>query len=94
MSRLDGMKDHELAIQSILEDLAFLERRTASGQRFSTDELNDLRESLVRLADIVGKTGQPEQTGWKTDNEPLPSWLQPRQDDEEENVEQAARKAG
>lgn len=82
MSRLNGMQDHELAIQSILDELAFLERHMASGQRFSTYELNDLSESLVRLAEIIGKTEQLEQTSWKTDIEPLPPWLQPRQGNE------------
>ena len=94
MSRLNGMQDHELAIQSILDELAFLERHMASGQRFSSDELNDLSESLMRLVDIVGKAGHLEQTSWETDYEPLPPWLQPRQGDEEEIAEQVAEKVG
>ena len=94
MSRLNGMQDHELAIQSILDELALLERHMASGQRFSTDELNDLSESLMRLVDIIRKSGQLEQASWETDNEPLPRWLQPRQGDEEEIEEQVGEKVG
>ncbi len=94
MSRLNGMQDHELAIQSILDELAFLEHYKASGQRFSTDELNDLSASLMRLVDILGTAEQPEQTSWETDNEPLPLWLQPRRSDEDEIEEQAAEKVG
>lgn len=94
MSRLNGMQDHELAIQGILDDLAFVERHMASGQRFSTDELNDLSESLMRLVDIIGKAGQLEQTSWETDSERLPPWLQPRQGDEEKIEEHVADKVG
>ncbi len=94
MSRLNVMQDHELAIQSILDELAFLERHMASGQRFSADDLNDLSESLMRLADIIGKAGQLEQSSWETDNVPLPPWLQPRQDDEEEIEEKVGQKVG
>jgi hypothetical protein len=88
------MHDHELAIQSILDELTFLECHMSSGQRFSADELNDLSESLIRLADIITKAGQLEQITWETDNKPLLLWLQRRQDDEEEIEEHVAQKVG
>lgn len=94
MSRLNSMQDHELAIRSIRNEVAFLEHYLASGQRFGTDELNDLSESVMRLVDIIIKTEQVEKVSWETDNEPEPPWLCSRQRDKKYIVEHAAEKVG
>jgi len=91
MSRLSYLQGHELAIQSISEELDYLQRYLASGGEIVPQEMQDLSKCLERLQKIIdGYQGQASEA-WQDDQEPLPSWLQPKQtkshsdDDEDSN---------
>ena len=76
MSRLNYLLDHELAIQTILDELPILEKHVAAGGKFASADIRDLVSGLSRLAGIVQSVEHSEEPGWDADNEPLPPWLQ------------------
>ena len=91
MSRLNYAADHELAIDTIVEELGVLERYIASGQRLSEHDANLLRDCLGRLSRLA------KARDWHSDDEPLPNWLKPLQKKADpvvhEQQVQAARKS-
>jgi hypothetical protein len=82
LSRLNHMQDHELAIQTILDEIQFLELHSASDGQFDEHNVRDLGQCLQRLASIVKAVEKGMATSWETDDEPLPPWLQNRQDED------------
>ncbi len=88
MSRLSYLQDHEVAIQSISEELDYLKRYLASGGEIDSSDMQELSKCLERLLRILGAYREQASDAWQDDQEPLPSWLQPketksRSDDEE-----------
>ncbi len=83
MSRLNYMSDIELAILTIQEELDCLERHVTSGGRFDEYDARALLDCLQRLAVIVAASDKPKSSDWETSEEPLPPWLQRREDDKE-----------
>lgn len=67
MSRLNYMQDHELAVQTILDEVRVLERYVALGGQLDEQVVRDLLHSLERLSDIVKAAEQAEATRWETD---------------------------
>ena len=89
MSRLSYLQGHELAIQSISEELDYLQRYLASGGEIVPQEMQDLSKCLERLQQIIDGYQEQASEAWQEDQQPLPSWLQPRKsaedlDDDEE----------
>jgi hypothetical protein len=89
MSRLDYLQGYELAIQSISGELDYLKRYLASGGKIDSPDMQDLSKCLERLQKLLGAYQEQTSEGWQHNQEPLPSWLQPKQtksssDDEEE----------
>ena len=72
-----------MAILTILEELGVIERYVASGGKIEPQDLQDLGQCLGTLAAIMTKVDRSGATDWHSDHEPLPSWLQPRRDDED-----------
>lgn len=95
MSRLSYMQGHELAIQSISEELDYLKRYLALGGKIDSPDMQDLSNCLKRLQQIIDGYQEQAPEAWQDDQEPLPAWLQPRQpkprseDDEEAGSESA-----
>lgn len=79
MSRLSYLKGHEVAIQSISEELDYLEGYLASGGEMHSHDLQDLSKCLVQLNSILVGIEQKAAKAWQEDQQPLPSWLQPKQ---------------
>lgn len=79
MSRLDCLQGHELAIQTVSEELDFLKRHLASGGEIDSEDMQDLSKCLKRLQQILDGYQDQAIEAWQDDREPLPSWLQPRQ---------------
>ncbi len=79
MSRLSYLQDHEVAIQSIFEELDNLKRYLASGGYIDPQDVQELSRSLERLLTILGAYQEQASGLWQDDQVPLPSWLQPRQ---------------
>ena len=77
MSRLNYMQDHELAIRTVSEELAYLEQFLASGGEIASEDMQDLNACLKQLEQILDSFQQRASNGWKEDQEPLPAWLQP-----------------
>jgi hypothetical protein len=81
LSRLNYAADHELAIDTIVEELGVLERFLASGQRLSEEDAIQLLDCLGRLRRLV------EVRDWHSDNEALPDWLTPLQEQADQVVD-------
>jgi len=79
MSRLSYLKGHEVATQTISEELDYLEGYLASGGEISSDDLQDLSKCLVQLKSILAGIEQKAAKAWQEDQQPLPSWLQQKQ---------------
>lgn len=79
MSRLSYLQDHEVAIQSIFEELDNLKRYLASGGYIDPQNVQELSKCLERLLTILGADQAQAPGLWQDDQVPLPSWLQPRQ---------------
>jgi len=79
MSRLDYLKGHEVATQTISEELDYLEGYLASGGKIGSDDLQDLSKCLIQLNSILAGIEQKAAKAWQEDQQPLPSWLQPKQ---------------
>ena len=79
MSRLDYLKGHEVATQTISEELDYLKRYLASGGKIGSPDLQELSKCLIQLNSILAGIEQKASQAWQEDQEPLPSWLQPKQ---------------
>jgi hypothetical protein len=95
MSRLSYLQGHEVAIQSISEELDYLKRYLASGGKIVPEDMQDLSKCLIRLQQIMDGYQEQAIEAWQDDQEPLPAWLQPKQaksrseDDQEAGSESA-----
>ena len=87
------MSDIEIAILTIQEELDCLERHVASGGRVDDDDARVLLDCQQRLSVIVAGRDDPEAVNWVTSEEPLPSWLQPKPQDEDQAEKPPAKKA-
>jgi len=90
MSRLNYLSEREWVVYTIEEELDNLERLAPPRDAFSTEELNALRQSAVRLNRFVSKLDSG------ADEEPLPHWLQrkpshtPADEDDDDDGKSAA----
>ena len=88
MSRLNYMSDIELALLTIQEELACLERHGNSGGTLDPGILAELKDSASRLQAIINGAEVEEQSTWETDNQARPEWLQPKSITIEDEQEQ------
>lgn len=79
MSRLTHLQNHELAIQTIAEELDYLEGYLASCGDMHSHDLQDLSKCLLQPKSILVGIEQKAAQAWQEDQEPLPEWLQPKQ---------------
>lgn len=79
MSRLTYMKDGEFVIHKICEELDYLERYLASGDKIDPEDLQHLVSCRKQLEHILEGVQQQALKAWQEDHEPLPAWLQPEQ---------------
>jgi len=79
MSRLDYLQGYEVATQTISEELDYLKRYLASGGEMHSHDLQDLSKCLIQLNSILAGIEQKAAKAWQEDQQPLPSWLQPKQ---------------
>ena len=86
------MQGYELAIHTLMEELRVIEQYVSSGGRLEDQDVQDLRQCLSMLAAVVTKAEEVGKADWDTDDEQLPTWLQPKPDDKEAET-QVAKKA-
>jgi hypothetical protein len=91
--RLDFMSGHEYAISALLEDLPVVEQHVASGGRLGELDVRDLRDIHARIARLLGAIDHKPVTDPAMQDIPLPSWLQPIKD-AEEDADELHRKSG
>jgi len=70
MSRLNYLSERECVVYTIEEELGNLERLAPPREAFSDEELNALRQSVVRLSRFVSNLERDD------GDERLPHWLQ------------------
>ena len=93
MSRLSHIRGHEVAIQTILDELQSLELHISSGKQFSSQDIKDLDDCLRRLGHLVKMTASENAQRWKADKEPHPHWLRPKPKAGEGPEEKVAKEA-